>query len=218
MIPFWVVATVSLLYFVLLFAVAYYADKKRAAGQSIISNPTIYSLSLAVYATSWTFYGSVGRAATIGLDFLPVYLGPTLICLLLVVSAAQDRPGQQRAQHRQHRRLHLQPLRQIGHPGGRRHRLRRHRHHALHRPAAEGGFPHLRHSLHPSGPGAGESHPAAAALCRYGLHRGPLPGALRRPFRGPSPGRHRAPRRPGGGHRPGSPGQARRPFSVWASS
>ncbi|MEJ2698311.1 MAG: hypothetical protein P8Z70_01425 [Desulfuromonadales bacterium] len=79
MIPFWVVATISLLYFVLLFAVAYYADRKRAAGQSIISNPTIYSLSLAVYATSWTFYGSVGRAATIGLDFLPVYLGPTLL-------------------------------------------------------------------------------------------------------------------------------------------
>jgi sigma-B regulation protein RsbU (phosphoserine phosphatase) len=79
MIPFWVVAVVSLLYFGLLFAVAFYADRKRAAGQSIISNPTIYSLSLAVYATSWTFYGSVGRAATIGLDFLPVYLGPTLL-------------------------------------------------------------------------------------------------------------------------------------------
>ncbi len=76
-----VVATISLLYFGLLFAVAYYADKRREAGRSIISNSYIYSLSLAVYATSWTFYGSVGRAATTGLDFLPIYLGPTLIAL-----------------------------------------------------------------------------------------------------------------------------------------
>ncbi len=79
MIPVTLVATVSLLYFGLLFAVAFYADRRRAAGRSFISNSYIYSLSLAVYATSWTYYGSVGRAATSGLDFLPVYLGPTLI-------------------------------------------------------------------------------------------------------------------------------------------
>ena len=79
MIPVEIVAAVSVLYFGLLFAVAYYADKRREAGRSIISNSYIYSLSLAVYFTSWTFYGSVGRAATTGLDFLPVYLGPTLI-------------------------------------------------------------------------------------------------------------------------------------------
>ncbi|MFA5516067.1 MAG: SpoIIE family protein phosphatase [Desulfuromonadales bacterium] len=79
MIPVEIVALASVLYFFLLFAVAYYADKRRKAGKSIISNSYIYSLSLAVYFTSWTFYGSVGRAATTGLDFLPVYLGPTLI-------------------------------------------------------------------------------------------------------------------------------------------
>jgi len=73
------VVIVSLLYFGLLFAVAYYADWRRSIGRSIISNPYIYALSLGVYMTSWTFYGSVGRAATSGLDFLPVYLGPTLI-------------------------------------------------------------------------------------------------------------------------------------------
>ena len=72
------VAGVSLLYIALLFMVAYYADKKREQGQSVISNPYIYSLSIAVYATSWTFYGSVGKAATTGLDFLPIYLGPSL--------------------------------------------------------------------------------------------------------------------------------------------
>ncbi|WP_429885085.1 SpoIIE family protein phosphatase [Geoalkalibacter halelectricus] len=73
------VILITLSYFALLFAVAYYADKRREQGRSIISNSHIYSLSLAVYFTTWTFYGSVGRAATSGLDFLPVYLGPTLI-------------------------------------------------------------------------------------------------------------------------------------------
>lgn len=72
------IAGVSLLYIALLFMVAYYADKKQEKGQSIISNPFIYSLSIAVYATSWTFYGSVGRAATTGPDFLLIYLGPSL--------------------------------------------------------------------------------------------------------------------------------------------
>jgi len=74
-----IVAIATLIYFGLLFAVAFYADKRREQGHSLISNPYIYSLSLAVYLTSWTFYGSVGRAATSGLDFLPIYLGPTLI-------------------------------------------------------------------------------------------------------------------------------------------
>lgn len=72
------VVGVSLLYIALLFMIAYYADRKQEAGKSIICNPHIYSLSIAVYATSWTFYGSVGKAATTGLDFLLVYLGPTL--------------------------------------------------------------------------------------------------------------------------------------------
>ena len=52
------------------------------AGRSIVANPYIYSLSLAVYATAWTFYGSVGRAATDGVGFLPIYLGPTLMIAL----------------------------------------------------------------------------------------------------------------------------------------
>src|SRR6185436_17857985 len=49
---------------------------------SIIANPYIYALSLAVYCTSWTFYGSVGRATTSGIGFLPIYLGPTLMAAL----------------------------------------------------------------------------------------------------------------------------------------
>lgn len=69
---------VTFLYILLLFMVAYYADGRREQGRSIISNPYIYSLSIAIYATSWTFYGSVGKASTTGLDFLLIYLGPSL--------------------------------------------------------------------------------------------------------------------------------------------
>lgn len=72
------VTLVSLLYFVLLFLIAFVMDKLRAKGSSQI-NAHIYSLSIAVYCTTWTFYGSVGRAATSGLDYLTIYLGPTLI-------------------------------------------------------------------------------------------------------------------------------------------
>ena len=63
----------------MLFAIAYYGDKRADAGRSIIAKPTIYALSLAVYCTTWTFYGSVGRAASTGIGFLPIYLGPTLM-------------------------------------------------------------------------------------------------------------------------------------------
>ncbi|RNC65282.1 MAG: GAF domain-containing protein [Desulfuromonadales bacterium] len=75
------VVGVSMLYIVLLFTVAYYADKKQEMGKSIIANPFVYTLSIAVYHTTWTFYGSVGKAATTGIDFLLVYLGPTLMAL-----------------------------------------------------------------------------------------------------------------------------------------
>ncbi|MCC7485764.1 MAG: histidine kinase [Burkholderiales bacterium] len=72
----------SFAYVGLLFAIAYYGDKRADEGRSIIANPWIYALSLAVYCTSWTFYGSVGRAATTGIGFLPIYLGPTLMAAL----------------------------------------------------------------------------------------------------------------------------------------
>jgi Na+/proline symporter/nitrogen-specific signal transduction histidine kinase len=74
----WSILLASLAYLCLLFAIAYYVDKRADAGRSVIANPYIYALSIAVYCTSWTFYGSVGRAASSGIDFLPIYLGPTL--------------------------------------------------------------------------------------------------------------------------------------------
>jgi Na+/proline symporter/signal transduction histidine kinase len=72
----------SFAYLGLLFAIAYFADKRADAGRSVIASPYVYSLSLAVYATAWTFYGSVGRAASDGVGFLPIYIGPTLMIAL----------------------------------------------------------------------------------------------------------------------------------------
>ncbi|MDV7339516.1 sensor histidine kinase [Terasakiella sp. A23] len=72
----------SAAYLGLLFAIAYWGDRRAEQGRSLLKNPTIYALSIAVYCTSWTFYGSVGRAASTGVGFLPIYLGPTLTFLL----------------------------------------------------------------------------------------------------------------------------------------
>ncbi|MCM2340030.1 sensor histidine kinase [Rhodoferax sp.] len=72
----------SFAYLLLLFAVASFGDWRAAQGRSIIANPWTYSLSLAVYCTAWTYFGSVGRAASGGIWFLPIYLGPTLAMTL----------------------------------------------------------------------------------------------------------------------------------------
>ncbi len=72
----------SLMYLSLLFAIASWGDRCADEGRSLISNPYIYALSLAVYCTAWTFYGSVGMAAGSGPLFLTTYLGPTLMMTL----------------------------------------------------------------------------------------------------------------------------------------
>ncbi len=69
-------------YLSLLFLLAYYAERRSKTGRSLVANPYVYSLSLAVYCTSWTFYGSVGKAASSGFSFLTIYLGPTLMAVL----------------------------------------------------------------------------------------------------------------------------------------
>jgi Na+/proline symporter/signal transduction histidine kinase len=76
------VLAVSFAYLLALFGIAWWADRRAAAGRSVIGNAWVYSLSLGVYCTAWTYFGSVGRAATQGLWFLPIYLGPTLVMLL----------------------------------------------------------------------------------------------------------------------------------------
>ncbi len=78
----WTIALIAFAYLCVLFAVAYWGDRRADIGRSIIANPYIYTLSIAVYCTSWTFYGSVGRAASSGVGFLPIYFGPTLTFIL----------------------------------------------------------------------------------------------------------------------------------------
>jgi len=66
------------LYVGLLFLVALFVERKSLMGRDVGNNPFIYSLSLAVYCSTWTYYGSVGKAVTSGMLFLTIYLGPTI--------------------------------------------------------------------------------------------------------------------------------------------
>lgn len=79
------VVLASFAYLGLLFAVAAWADRRALAGRSVIGNAWVYALSMGVYCTAWTYFGSVGRAASGGVWFLPIYLGPTLAMVLLAV-------------------------------------------------------------------------------------------------------------------------------------
>ncbi|MEO8756621.1 MAG: ATP-binding protein [Devosia sp.] len=77
-----VIIGVAVGYLMMLFAVAYFVEHGRGRLSRLTGSPLVYTLSLAVYCSSWTFNGGVGRAAQSGLDFLPIYLGPTLaFCL-----------------------------------------------------------------------------------------------------------------------------------------
>ena len=68
---------VVILYLALLFIIAHRAEKKKS--KIWVNNPYIYALSLAVYCTAWTYYGSIGVAVNDGLDYLPIYIGPMII-------------------------------------------------------------------------------------------------------------------------------------------
>src|ERR1700712_1314403 len=78
----WVVIAVALAYIGLLFLVASYGDRVRLAqgpGGAGRTRLMIYPLSLAIYCTSWTFFGSVGSASRTGYEFLTIYIGPGLM-------------------------------------------------------------------------------------------------------------------------------------------
>ncbi len=79
MIAGWLLLIISLLYVGLLFLVAYMGDRRPLYPRQPKLRPLIYSLALAVYCSSWTFYGAVGTAARDGLAYLPIYLGPILL-------------------------------------------------------------------------------------------------------------------------------------------
>jgi Na+/proline symporter/nitrogen-specific signal transduction histidine kinase len=82
---FWYVVAFSFSYIYILFLIAYFADKDENRASPWVNNSVVYSLSMAVYCTAWTFYGSVGRAATTGAGFLPVYLGAVLAAPLFPI-------------------------------------------------------------------------------------------------------------------------------------
>jgi Na+/proline symporter/signal transduction histidine kinase len=79
MIDGWVAILTALGYLCALFGIAHFGDTtgRRFVGER--ARPAIYALTLAVYCTSWTFFGSVGLASNHGLDFLPIYIGPVLV-------------------------------------------------------------------------------------------------------------------------------------------
>ena len=76
------VLALSLAYLGLLFAVAYFGDRHARSWSASSVAPAVYGLSLAIYCTSWTFYGAVGRAATSGIDFILIYTGPALVVIV----------------------------------------------------------------------------------------------------------------------------------------
>jgi len=87
----WVVIAFALGYIGLLFVVASYGDRTRRFGRESRSRLFIYPLSLAIYCTSWTFFGSVGLASRTGFDFLTIYLGP----ILMMADIAPGDPNEQ---------------------------------------------------------------------------------------------------------------------------
>ncbi|UKN01361.1 sensor histidine kinase [Paracrocinitomix mangrovi] len=74
---------IIVLYLALIFFIAFWAEKRK--NSRWVNNPYIYTLSLAVYCTAWTYYGSVGKAATSGIEFLTIYLGPIIALPLWIV-------------------------------------------------------------------------------------------------------------------------------------
>ena len=74
------VAFVCLAYVAILFAVAFAGDRRaRRDPSGWLSSPLVYTLSISIYCTSWTFFGAVGSAAISGMEFVTIYLGPTIV-------------------------------------------------------------------------------------------------------------------------------------------
>ncbi len=77
-----VLVAVCLTYVAFLFAIAFVAEKRARQGAGgWLRSPLVYTLSLSIYCTAWTFYGAVGYAVRSGLEFVTIYLGPTLVMI-----------------------------------------------------------------------------------------------------------------------------------------
>jgi Na+/proline symporter/signal transduction histidine kinase len=83
LLPGWMIFGTAFAYILLLFAVATYGDRRaRRAADPKKGRPIVYALSLAIYCTSWTYFGAVGQAAESGFEFLGIYTGPILLFTL----------------------------------------------------------------------------------------------------------------------------------------
>ena len=79
MLPGWLLFLSAFGYILFLFAVASYGDRRsRRFGVPEGGRPLVYALSLAIYCTSWTYFGGVGLASQRGLEFTGIYIGPIL--------------------------------------------------------------------------------------------------------------------------------------------
>lgn len=79
------IAGAFLIYLLVLSAIALLVNQLGERGKKLASHPAVYALSLAVYCTAWTYYGSVGRAATSGLSFLTIYIGPAIFAPIWMI-------------------------------------------------------------------------------------------------------------------------------------
>ncbi|MCE2737699.1 MAG: ATP-binding protein [Rhodobacter sp.] len=80
MVPFNILVAVCLVYVGLLFLVAFLVERRaNARALPWLRSPLIYTLSLSIFCTAWTFYGAVGYAVRSGWEFMTIYLGPTLV-------------------------------------------------------------------------------------------------------------------------------------------
>ena len=100
-------------YVCLLFLIAWWGDRGGRRFASGGPRAVVYALSLAVYCTSWTYYGSVGLASEHGLDFLPIYIGPILVIGLGAAVRRADRQARAGAEPDDRRRFRLRALRQV---------------------------------------------------------------------------------------------------------
>ena len=138
MIAGWAALLTALIYLCVLFAVAHYGDMNARAFKGARSRPFIYAMTLGVYCTSWTFFGSVGYASEKGLEFLPIYIGPMLVSGARLPLHPAHRAPVEVTEHHLGGGFRGVALRQVAGRGGRGGADRRRRRGAVYRAAAEG--------------------------------------------------------------------------------
>ena len=202
----WVVIAVALGYIGLLFLVASYGDRTRDLRRDGGARFLIYPLSLAIYCTSWTFFGSVGSASRTGYEFLTIYIGPVMMIglfsplLMRIVRLAKAQNITSIADFIAARYGKGQAVAATVAAD------RDRRHGSLYRAAAQSGVVLARN--HPRPYLAACRRSRSSAVRRHFAVRGAVDGDLRGAVRHPPHRRHRAPGRLDAGDRHRVAGQA----------